>query len=94
MATTEYNVRYVIGPKDTENYLIKALILDKDENILKEISMDISMKNFNELIVYSEEEKRIKDMAEEIVKNQMYKTILHLLENDIKSLVDNLKQIE
>lgn len=87
----EITIKYAIGPKDVENYLIKAILMDKDENILKELSRDISMKNFNELIVYSEEDKRIKDAAEEIVKNKMYKCVVDIFEEDIKNVAEALK---
>ena len=42
------------------------------------------MKDFNDLLVYSDEEHIIKNRAEEIVKQAMFNAMAKLLEDDIK----------
>ena len=78
------HVGYVITPIDATNYEIQAKLFDDNREQLKSITKKVSMKDFNDLLVYSDEEHIIKNRAEEIVKQAMFNAMAKLLEHDIK----------
>jgi hypothetical protein len=78
------HIGYAIRPIDADNYEILAKFFDDNQNLLKEVSKEVPMKDFNNLLVYTDEEFAIKAKAEEIVKTSMYKAMVSLLETDIR----------
>ena len=86
MGQEEKNIHigYNITPINADTYTISAKFFDDNQNLLKELSKDIPMKDFNDLLVYTDEEFAIKNQAEEIVKTSMYKAMVSLLESEIR----------
>ena len=90
--TTEIKIGYELIFKDLETYVIKAKFYDCNDKYLNEIEKSVSVKEFNDKIVYTEEEQEIKNKAETIVKAAMYKSISALLEKEILAIVDEMKK--
>jgi hypothetical protein len=94
MTTTEIKIGYELIFKDLETYVIKAKFFDSNDNYLKETEKSVSCKEFNDKIVYTEEELEIKNKAETVVKAAMYKSISSLLEKEILTIVDEMKKTD
>ena len=84
MDNKKIHIGYMITPVDAENYELSAKFYNDNQVLLKEVNKNVSMKEFNSLLVYSEEDHLIKSKAEEIVKTAMYNAMAKLLEQDIK----------
>jgi len=84
------HVGYVLKPLDATNYEIQAKLFDDDRTEITDITRKVSMDDFNSLLVFTEEELVIKNRAEEIIKNVMFKAMAKLLEDEIKRLSNKL----
>ena len=78
------HVGYAITPIDTENYNVSAKFFDDNEKLLKEVTKQVPMKDFNDLLVYTDEEFIIKNKAEDIIRKSMYNAMVSILEKDIR----------
>jgi hypothetical protein len=87
----QIHIGYVIEAIDATNYRIKVNFFDDNKNLLKELSKTIPMNDFNESLIYTEAEHKIKKDAEEIVKQSMYKSIINIFEQDIRITSSLLK---
>jgi hypothetical protein len=92
MTSTEIKIGYELIFKDLETYVIKAKLYNSNDEYLKEIEKNVSVQEFNDKIVYTPEEQELKNLAEEVVKKAMYKSISSLLEKEILTIVDELKK--
>lgn len=84
METKNIHVGYAIIPIDSKNYQVSAKFFNDDEVLLKEVSKDVAMKDFNALLTFTDEEFAVKQQAEKIISNAMYKAMATLLEKEIK----------
>ena len=78
------HVGYAITPIDAENYNVSAKFFDDNEKLLKEVTKQVPMKDFNDLLVYTDEEFIIKNKAEDIIRKSMYNAMVSILEKDIR----------
>lgn len=80
----QIQIGYLIEAIDACNYQIKVNFFDNNKKLLKELSKTIPINDFNQSLIYTEAEHKIKKDAEEIVKQSMYKSIINIFEEDIK----------
>lgn len=80
----QIHIGYKIEAVDANNFKIAVQFFDDDKNLLKVLDKTIPITEFNNSLIYSEAEHKIKMQAEEIVKQAMYKAIINIFENDIK----------
>ena len=84
MEEKNIHVGYAITPIDSQNYQVSAKFFSDNDVLLKEVSKDVGMKDFNALLVFTDEEYAVKQQAEKIISNAMYKAMATLLENEIR----------
>lgn len=81
----QIQIGYLIEAVDAFNYQIKVCFYNETKKyMLKELTKTIPIKDFNQSLIYTEAEHKIKKDAEEIVKQSMYKAIVSIFEEDIK----------
>ena len=80
----QIHIGYLIEAIDACTYQIKVNFFDDNKNLLKELSKTIPINDFNNSLIYTDAEHKIKQEAVEIVKQSMYKAIINIFEQDIK----------
>jgi len=88
---TEIKIAYQINNLPNEEYCIKATLMDSIDKIFEEVSKNISIKDFNSTIEYSEEETELLTKANNLVKTKTAQNIANILEKDITRVVEKIK---
>ena len=88
---TEIKIAYQINNLPNDEYCIKATLMDSIDKIFEEVSNNISIKDFNSTMEYSQEEKELLIKANDLVKTKTAQNIANILEKDITRVVEKIK---
>ena len=88
---TEIKIAYEILNLTDGKYTISATLMDTNNKVFEQCTMDLSIEEFNSTITYTDEQRELLLKANEIAKSKTAANIAHLLEDKIMSVVEKIK---